>query len=183
MDFFKEFSKQFSNVARSVSGTSKESPEAARLNGEVKAVQNTLESLYARYGKACYALRLGAGDDKAVEDLAIQVQAARLRLDELTQQLNALRQLRRCLSCGAVHPKEAKFCSACGKRLPDEAPKPEPAPEGEYCPGCGALREGGEARCPVCGAFFDARPEAPVPATSAPDRPAPDIEEPDDAIE
>ena len=185
MDFFKEFSKQFSNVARSVSGTPKEGAEVARLNAELKAVEGALEKLYARYGKACYAYNHGAGDARAVEALAVQVQAALLRLDEVTEQRDAARQFKRCMSCGAVHPLQARFCSACGKRLPDEAPKPEPAAAGEYCPGCGALREGGEARCPVCGAYFDAQPQPAEPAPAAPamTQTGPDIEEPDDTIE
>ncbi len=183
MDFLKEFSKQFSNVARSVSGTPKEGAEVARLNGEMKAAEAALEKLYARYGQACYAQRCGAGDARAVESLAVQVQAARLRLDELTERRDAARQFKRCAGCGAVHPIQARFCSACGKRLPDEAPKPEPVAAGEYCPGCGALREGGEARCPVCGAYFDARPAEPAPTPARAMDDSLDIEEPDDAIE
>lgn len=184
MDFLKEFGKQFSNVARSVSGTPREGAEAARLNAELKAVESALEKLYARYGKACYAQRQGLSDGKAAEDLAIQVQATLLRLDELKEQHDAMRQFKRCAGCGAAYPKEAKYCSACGKRLPDEPPKPEPMAEGEYCPACGALREGDEPRCPVCGAYFDARiaPPAP-PAQPAPADAAPDIEEPGDAME
>lgn len=178
MDFLKEFGKQVSHVARSVSGTPKEGAEAARLNGELKAAESALEKLYARYGMACYD-----GDARAVESLAVQVQAARLRLEELAEQRDALRRFKRCLSCGAVHPAQAKFCSACGKRLPDEAPKPEPAAAGEYCPGCGALREGGEVRCPVCGAYYDVQaPEREQPAAPAAEM-GPDIEEPDNAIE
>ncbi len=183
MDYLKEFGKQVSHVARSVSGKPKGGSELSRLNAEVKAAEDALEKLYARYGKASYALNRGSGDARALEDLAVQVHAAQLRLDELTEQRDAARQFKRCPSCGAVHPSQAKFCSACGKRLSDEAPRPEPMAEGEYCPGCGALREGGEARCPVCGAYFDAPVLQPDSISKPEPEPGPDIEEPDDAID
>ena len=184
MDFFKEFSKQFTNVARSVSGATKESPEVARLNGELKTARDALEGLYARYGKASYALRQGRGDPAEAEALAVRVKAALLQVEELAERRDAALALKRCAACGAVHPKEARFCSACGKRLPEDAPKPEPVEPGEYCPNCGARREDDAPRCPVCGADFAPGAAAPTPeppaATTAP---GPDVEEPDEAIE
>lgn len=184
MDFLNEFSKRFTSVARSVTEKNKEGAEVTRLNGELKDAQAALEQLYARYGRLCYLRRSGGGDAQAEEALAVRIQAGELQVDELTLRRDAAREFKRCLSCGAVHPKEAKFCSACGKRLPDEAPKPEPVAEGEYCPTCGAQREGGEPRCPVCGAYFDATPDPELATVQpAPTADAPDIEEPDDALE
>ena len=184
MDFLNEFTRRFSSVARSVTEKSKEGAEVTRLNGELKASAEALERLYARYGRLCYLRLSGGGDAEAEEALAVRIRAAELQLEELTRARDAAREFKRCQSCGAVHPKEAKFCSACGKRLPDEAPKPEPAAEGEYCQSCGAMREGGEPRCPVCGAYFDAGPEprpdpAPPPAAVS----SPDVEEPNDTID
>ena len=181
MDFLNEFGKRFSSVARSVTEKSKEGAEVTRLNGELRAAEAALEQLFARFGRLCY----GGGGGEEAETLAVRIRAAELQVKELTEKRDAAREYKRCLSCGAVFPREAKFCSACGKRLPDEAPKPEPVAVGEYCPGCGALRENGEPRCPVCGAYYDAEPDA--PDETAPEAPAPapglDVEEPNDAIE
>lgn len=185
MDLLNEFGKRVSSMARSVSEKSKEGAEVTRLNAELKAAEAALEQLYARYGRECFAMQAGGGDAKAADDLAVRIRAARLQLAELTERRDAAREVRRCLSCGAVHPKEAKFCSACGKRLPDDTPKPKPVEPGEYCPNCGAVREGAEPRCPVCGRFFDvedagdAANAAPLPPVEA----GPDVEEPDAAEE
>ena len=185
MDFLNEFSKRVSSVARSMAGNSKESAEVARLNSDLQAAEAALEQLYTRYGKACYALREGRGGAEVVDELALRIRAARLQVEEISGRRDAARELKRCLGCGAVFPKEARYCSACGKRLPEEAPKPEPAPAGEYCPNCGAAREGAAELCPVCGAAFvpqDGAEAPPAPVLPAPDS-ARDVEEPDGAME
>lgn len=184
MDFFKEFSKQFSSVARSVTEKNSRSAEANRLGGELRSAREGLERLYARYGKACYALQNGRGSRDEAAELALRIRAEEERIGELSDAYDAAREVKRCLSCGAMFPKEARFCSACGKRLPEEDPKPEPVAEGEYCPACGAAREPGDLRCPVCGADFGAPSigePAPALETDAPD--GHDIEEPDDVME
>jgi len=184
MDFLNEFSKKFTSVARSVSEKSRENAETSRLNGELSAATNNLEKLYGRFGRACYAVHEGGGDHKELEQLALQIRAARLHVEELTARRDAAREMKRCLGCGAVFPREARFCSACGKRLPEAAPKPEPMELGEYCAGCGAKREGGEAICPVCGLPFDTpddqeqEPEPAPEAASAASLEAQDVEEP-----
>ena len=150
----------------------------------LRDARDALEKLYARYGKACFAMRQGGGDREAAEQLELRIRAAILREEEVAARRDAAREMKRCPGCGAVHPKEARFCSGCGKRLPEEAPKPEPVAVGEYCPACGAAREPGEVRCPVCGADFEPRAigePAPEIEPAAPD--GPDIEEPDDVME
>ena len=185
MDFFKEFSKQFSSVARSVSEKSKEGAEVTRLTAELRSARETLEQLYCRYGRACYALQAGQGNPDAAAELVLRIRATELQVKELEVRREEAREYKRCPGCGAVYPKEAKFCSACGKKLPEEAPKPEPVEIGEYCPACGAKREGNESRCPGCGADFDPQ-AAPQPAPDPGREPAidgADVEEPDDPVE
>ncbi len=183
MDFLKEFSKQLSGKGRSASEKTRVGAELNRLSGELADAEAALDRLYTRYGRACYAMQAGRGDPDAASALALRIQAAVLQVEELAAARDAARALKRCLNCGAVFGREARFCSVCGKRLPEEAPKPEPLEPGEYCVECGAKREDGDSRCPVCGRAFDA-PEAPGPDSAEPvfyDLPAP--EEPDEAME
>lgn len=186
MDILKEFGrlgKQVTNVARSVSEKSKDSAEVTRLNAELKAACDALDDLYLRYGKVCYDIGAGADVGDEAEALVVRIRATLLQVAELTAQRDAAQEVRRCPGCGMAHPAEARYCSACGRKLPEDAPKPEPVEVGEYCPACGAAREGGETVCPVCGSAFEPvavvepvpEPE-PLPATS-------DLEEPEDMIE
>jgi len=181
MDFLKEFSKQFSSKARSASEKGREGSEASRLGAELKSAEASLDSLYDRFGRACYALRTGGGNADAAEELALRIRATCLQVEELTQALNAVRELKRCPGCGAVFPKEARFCSTCGRKLPEEAPRPEPVKVGEYCPTCGAEMAKGETVCPVCGTDL-AGPTPPAPHPDCvPDAPGP--EEPSEEMD
>ena len=184
MDFFKEFSRQLSGKGRSNADKNREEAELGRLTARMRDAEDALEQLYARYGRACYQAQAGQGNPEAVHELALRIRAAELEVNELTAQADAARTLKRCAHCGAVFGREARYCSACGKKLPEEPPKPEPMAVGEYCPACGARREDDAPACPVCGAFFElpaAPGEEPEPGPAEPEAPAP--EEPDGPLE
>ena len=180
MEFFNDLSKKFSNVAKSVSEKTKDSVEVTRIASDLRIQRNQLEQLYTELGKVCFALRMGEGDSDQAEKLAQDIQRVRDRIEELNAQRDAIRDVRRCPACGAVMTKEARFCSSCGKRLPEEAPKAEEVPAGEFCPDCGAQRVGDEKFCSVCGKSFDPL-EAAGPAEASEAEPAPvNVEEPED---
>ena len=184
MDFLKEFSKQLSGKARSGTDKNREAAELNRINAELRDAEALLEQLYTRYGRACYALQAGQGNPEAAKELALRIHAAQVQAEELEAARDALSRLKRCPNCGTVSGAQARYCSACGKKLPEEAPRPEPVEVGEYCPACGAKREDGELRCPVCGADYDAPPvpePAPMPEATPVDAFAP--EEPDDTMD
>ena len=186
MDFFNDLGKKFSSVINSVTEKTKESVEASQLSSDLKSARSALEALYAEYGKACYAIYSGSGDAEAAQAVAKRIDEAVKRLEALNAQREELNEQVRCPGCGALQPKAARFCSNCGRRMPEEAPKPEPeAPaEVEYCPDCGAQREGESKFCAVCGRPFEAEPaEADAEPTPAellePEVAAMNVEEPD----
>ena len=178
MEFFNDLSKRFSNVAKSVTEKTKDGVEVTRIASDLRIQRNALEQLYTELGKVCYAIRMGDGDAEQAEQLSARIQRTRARIDELTAQRDAIRDVRRCASCGAVMSKDARFCSSCGKRLPEDPPQVEadgPA-DVDYCPDCGAQRGANERFCTVCGRPFEATaPATPVeeaePAEAAPINP------------
>ena len=185
MDFFNDLGKRFSSVAKTVTEKTRDSVEVSRLAGDLRTQKNALEQLYVELGKVCYALRMGEdADPKLAEQLAESIRRTRERIEELTAQRDALRDVKRCLSCGAVMPKNAKFCSNCGKRLPEDSPQLDadnPA-DVEYCPDCGAQRISDESFCAVCGHPFEAAEPVitPVPEAEPQIHSLINVEEPDD---
>ena len=187
MEFFNDLSKRFSNVAKSVTEKTKDSVEVTRIASDLRIQKNALEQLYTELGKVCYALRMGEGDSEQAEALSERIQRTRARIDELTAQRDAIRDVRRCPACGAVMSREARYCSACGKRMPEDAPQTEDKgpDDAEYCPDCGAQRSPSERFCTVCGRPFEAA--APAGDTSAPgpadETPEINPEEPEETVE
>lgn len=173
MDFFNDLGRKFTQAARSVQAFTRDGVENSRLSSDLRSAQSELEQRYAELGKAYYE-SLGSPDAEVPLALIDRVRAALARVDELTLQRD--RRVR-CPGCGAVQPPEARFCSNCGKRMPEDAPAlDEPAPDdAEYCPECGAMRRDDDAYCAVCGRSF--APEADPPA--APSRPVPPISRPE----
>ena len=180
MEFFNDLSKRFTSVAKTVSEKTKDSVEVTRIANDLRVQKNTLEQLYTELGKVCYAVRMGEAEADQAEALAERVRQTRDRIDELTAQRDAIRDIRRCPGCGAVMTKDARFCSSCGRKLPEDAPAAEPMDKAEYCPDCGAERVGDERYCAVCGkSFAEEAGEAPAAeAAEAPEVPL-NVEEPE----
>ena len=182
MDFLNDLGKRFTRVARSVQERTREGWESTRLSADLYSLRGDLERQYTALGEA-YFKAVSAGEE-VPQELVSRVKATVDRIDELT----ALRENRvRCPACGSFQAPEARFCSKCGRRMPEDAPEPveEPAEEdeSEYCPECGAMRHEDSNFCAVCGHAFAANaakeePEAPAkPEPAAPSEPP--AEEPD----
>ena len=167
MAFFNDFKEMFTNAAQSVTNKTKDSVEITRLSSESRSIAGELEDLYREIGRV-YVDSQGT-DGVTLAPLCARVAELRDRLESLERQKLQLRNQNRCPSCGTVMGKGARFCSSCGRRMPEEAPEQESAPvaaEASYCPECGAMRGEGDAFCDVCGYNY-AGGEAETPATSA----------------
>ena len=182
MDFLNDLGKRFTRVARSVQERTREGWESTRLSADLYSLRGDLERQYTALGEANFKA-VSAGEE-VPQELVSRVKATVDRIDELT----ALRENRvRCPACGSFQAPEARFCSKCGRRMPEDAPEPVEEPveedESEYCPECGAMRHEDSNFCAVCGHAFAANaakeePEAPAkPEPAAPSEPP--AEEPD----
>lgn len=181
MAFFNEFKEKFNKAAQSVSNKTRESVEMTRLIGESRSVSGELTTLYEQIGRI-YVDSQGT-DTEAMAALCARVEELKTRLDVLEQQRMQLKNQNRCPACGAVMGKDARFCSSCGRRMPEIVTPAPQAPENAdiiYCPECGAMRKEGDAFCEVCGHNYEAASEeaAPeAPKAAQPDAPQADADE------
>lgn len=178
MDFFNDLGKKFSRAARSMQAFTRDGAENNRLSADLRSVRDELEQHYAELGRAYYD-SLGSPEAEIPAELIDRIRAMLERIDELTAQRD--RRVR-CPGCGAVQSPEARFCSNCGRRMPEDAPEPVAGDDPDYCPGCGAMKKDGEAYCAVCGRSFaketSALPSADRPPKPEAPRPEP-LEEPE----
>lgn len=173
MAFFNDFKEIFTSAAQSVSSKTKGSVETARLAGESRSAANDLSSVYEQIGRT-YVDSMGK-DSAALKELCDRALELRQHIEQLERQRMQLRNQNRCPSCGAAMSKDARFCSNCGRRMPEAAPEAEEKPsldDVRYCPVCGAMLKDGERFCAVCGSDgaqqpADAQPEPEQPASQA----------------
>lgn len=164
MAFFNEFKKKFNEAAQSVTSKTKEGMEFTRLASEGRGINTEIITLHEQIGRI-YVESKGM-DHEALTPLCARVEELKQRLEELDRQKMQIKNQNRCPACGAGMGKNARFCSNCGRRMPENAPAAEAAPAAEdvsYCPDCGAMRKEAESFCPVCGHSYDAKPEKEEP--------------------
>ena len=158
MEFLNDLGKRFTRVARSVQERTREGWENTRLSADLYSLRGDLERQYTALGKAYFNSTLTG--EEVPQELLSSLKATYDRIEELTAQ----RENRvRCPSCGAYQAEDARFCSKCGRRMPEEAaaplPEPEDEDESEYCPVCGAMRHEDSKFCVVCGHAFAEKEE------------------------
>lgn len=163
MDFFSDIGKKFSSAAKTVQKRTLESVEIGKLNSEMRSLKEKRAHLFKSLGEAYYKAGGKNEGNERIEVLVEQLDQIAVREAELQAQLDRLTQQKRCPKCGNVVALEARFCPACGERLPEEEKPAEPEepaqPAPEYCVGCGALRQDHSRFCVVCGKAFDAAEE------------------------
>lgn len=182
MDFLNDIGKKVFRAARSVQELTREGVESTRLAADLRAARAELDKRYLALGRAYYAVVSGDVDE-VPQELIEGVSGALAEIDSLNAQRERARAQEKCPGCGAMQSEGARFCSNCGRRMPEQAPAlAEETPEAaeEYCAECGAMRHGESKFCPVCGcAFADGDVPAVIPAPQAEEAVPP--EEPDDA--
>lgn len=185
MEFFNGLGRKFTNAARSVQELTRDTVEGSRISADIRAAKGELDRHYAELGRAYYA-SLG-GKTEVPGELIRAVRISLERIDELTVQQDRLRQQVRCPGCGAAQAEDAKFCSNCGRPMPEPAPEiPEPTADAEYCVRCGAMRHEDARFCDVCGEAFDPAErigELPAPATLHPSGEGPEEPNPEHCAE
>lgn len=130
MALWDEFGKKAGETARNFGARAKEVAETTKLNGQIAIKKTEAERLYGEIGKAFFAIRAGRSQESdELEQLCLQVEKLDDEIAQLQKQIDVIRQVRRCKSCGEVSPNTSRFCGACGARFEDEPKTEAPAPE------------------------------------------------------
>ena len=87
--------------------------------------------------------------EEALARLCGEIDTANQELEQIRADVQRIRQIKVCPSCGYENPSDASFCCKCSAALP-ELPRREEA-GGPVCPSCGAPVMEGAAFCTKCG--------------------------------
>lgn len=152
MAFFDGLKERVSNAAASVGNIARgNAGEAGRISEEKRNINAEIAHLYSEIGRIYY--ESDGGDAAKLHPLCERISALQEKLEALDIRKMQIDKGERCPSCGAAMPVNAKYCSNCGKPMPDAAMEEAPdMSDIEYCPECGAMRSSNEAYCPICSA-------------------------------
>lgn len=119
MAFFEDLGKKLTKVGEAAAEKTKEVAEITKLNAKILDIQNKLDKAYMELGKKYLELH-PANDDDDMKSVVDAVYALEDQLKEVRKQLQSLKGVAKCETCGCECDAEAVFCSKCGAELKKE---------------------------------------------------------------
>ena len=155
------FVDQINKLGKDVYSKTRDMGEIVKLNTQVTEQNSLLDKFYQALGRQVYQ-----DDDlrevivKVYPDLSASIETCLSRIQEYQERIKTLKGIERCPTCGTENPREAVFCSGCGKHL---AAIQKAAETKKICPSCGAEIQFSDALfCTSCGIKLppEAEPES-----------------------
>lgn len=127
--------------------------EITRIRSLIAGEEKNYHSLCSQVGEKYAQLHK---DDYApeFEELMTLIRESLERTRNYREQINAIRKVRPCPSCGEEVPIDFAYCNFCGAKLPEVEPAPEPGTH--RCGSCGAVIPDSMKFCNHCGAAQEA---------------------------
>ena len=148
MAFFDDLGAKLSKTGQKTMQKANDLADITKLNMRTGELNKAIQELYAKVGEQYYALHREQPEE-ALASLCGEIDAANQELEQIRADVQRIRPIKVCPSCGYENPSDASFCCKCSAALP-ELPRREEA-GGPVCPSCGAPVMEGAAFCTKCG--------------------------------
>lgn len=148
MSFFDEIGKKLSHTGQMAVQKTKEMADVAKLNSNISDEEKKINNAYYQIGQLYVDLH---SDDfePDFEVLITQLKEAQNNVESLKKQIQDIKGVKRCTTCGAEIPNNATFCSSCGTAVAQQ--KTVDAANLIKCTSCGKMIEKGMKFCTFCG--------------------------------
>ena len=160
MALLDEIGKGISGIGRKTAQMGRDFSDTSRLNSLIAEEERNVQNCYKQIGKLYVDLHKNDCEDS----FAVWVQNvldSESKIAAYKKQVQAIKGVRTCPSCGADVQKASAFCSVCGTRMPVEVPpRPQAPADAVICANCGAAMPRGTKFCTACGSKL----EQPAPA-------------------
>lgn len=148
MAFFDKLGKSVTEVSQKTIARTKELADTSKLHSMIAEQERIITTQYAQIGKLYAAIHKN-DCEYAFAAMIAAIADAEAKISDYNKQIQEIRGIRRCESCGAEIPADAAFCSSCGSAMPEtEAPVPD---DSIKCKNCGAVIKDGNRFCTECG--------------------------------
>ncbi|MCC8120395.1 MAG: zinc ribbon domain-containing protein [Oscillospiraceae bacterium] len=116
MAFLNNLGKKITDAGQGVAQQTKNFTDVARLNSTISDKEKSISQLYAAIGKNYYDQHKNDEESPEKEKLE-QITALLAEIDQCRTQIQEIKGVAVCPSCGAEVAQGAAFCSACGANL------------------------------------------------------------------
>ena len=119
MDFFNKLGKKASETYQVTKEKTVKFSNEVKLKGKISDVKANINQVYKEIGELVYEQFKNNTDKK--EDIELKCQVIANLNDEISKlesEILALKETKKCISCGEEIDSKADFCPKCGKEQP-----------------------------------------------------------------
>lgn len=148
MAFFDNIGKKLSQTGQAAVQKTKQMADVAKLNSDISDEEKKSTNIYYQIGRLYVSLHKD-NPESDFEVLIEQLNESQTKIENLKQQIQDIKGVKRCSTCGAEIPNNATFCSSCGTAVIQQ--KAVDAANLIKCTNCGKMIEKGMRFCTFCG--------------------------------
>jgi DNA-directed RNA polymerase subunit RPC12/RpoP len=133
-----------------------ETTHIVKLNGMIADEENRIAECFRQMGKICFE-KYSENPDSSITDFVTQVNEAKSKINDYTEQVKKLKGFYTCEKCGAEIPPNNLFCSGCGAKVEIAQPINDAKNSDGNCASCGVKMPENMAFCTNCGAKVEVK--------------------------
>lgn len=118
-EFFSNFGKKISNVGQETVKKTKEIAEISKVSSKIKDEEKKIDGLYTELGKKYFSL-YSRNQVAEIQDICAAITESLQAVEAMKKELQLLKGIRICSSCGAEQDNTVAYCSKCGAKLVEE---------------------------------------------------------------
>lgn len=118
------------DVANDMGKKANDVVEVSKLKLSVVSLGSDIDKVYQKLGLMVYEMvKSGSENRELIDGCVAEVDALKIKLDEVNAKMDELKNVRRCEGCGNAVELSAQFCPMCGTliRKPVQAVYAQPA--------------------------------------------------------
>lgn len=120
MDFLSKLGKKASEACQITKEKTTKLSGEIKLRNKINDCKNKINDLYEEIGKIVYAeYKSGVKNDSDdVSEKCEEISNLNIEIEKAETDILALKDIKKCVSCGAELALDVEFCSKCGKEQP-----------------------------------------------------------------
>lgn len=120
MDFFNKLGKKTTEAYQTAKEKTSKLSEELKMKGKISDCKEKIDNEYKAIGKMVYE-KMKVGEDVSKEDITPkceEIERLKENIERAEVELLALKNIKKCIDCGAELDLKADFCSRCGAKQP-----------------------------------------------------------------